>query len=582
MWSIKRAQLPLLALSFVSSLFAADSAQSALNPGSSPSPASIYIWADKYVYQPGQQLTLRWTVATNGDNEAYTLFAFRTNNQTGVRTYLPGGNATPTDIFGNPAGSYRPTRLTNASKAVLIGQGGLFPAAAGVIPQEYGMHTLAVQVRDYSGTQVIRTSYFKIGVVESVETLSANIDASRTLTNNKAYNLSGVVQVRNNATLTIEPGTFIIGQPGSQPPSMLLITNTGRIVAEGTRTRPIIMTSSVAFGSRRPGDWGGLVMLGKAPVNWPNGTGNIEGLPPGDETTYGGTNADHDCGSLKYVRIEYSGAELRPNDEINTFTWGGCGKATKSDFLQSHYGLDDAFEWFGGNNDAKHLVSSYPADDHIDWQIGYTGRIQYALAIANDDGSNRGIEADNNERDFVANPLSKPAIYNVTMVGGNTRDEGASVAGIWLRRGTGADLNNFIITNWYSTGFETRDDATFAKMDTGDLKANGILLWNNGRNASKPNTLEGQVGASSLPFANGTRGQGRQFVVADPALRRPLDRSNPDFRPLPGSPVFGLNWVLPPDNGFFDPSAQFIGAFGNEDWTEEWTNFLQEQDIQVQ
>lgn len=547
------------------------------------SSASIYIWGDKYVYQPGQQLTLRWSVKPNGDSNAYTMFVWRTNNQTGVRTYLPAGNTTPTDIYGNTAGSYRPMRLTDVSKGVLVGDGGRFPANAGSLPQEYGMHTFTVQLRDYSGTRVIKTKYFKFGVVQSVDALSGNIEADTTLVNTKAYNLSGVVQVRNNATLTIEPGTFIIGQPGSQPPSMILVTTAGKIVAEGTRTRPIVMTSSLAFGKRTPGDWGGLVMLGKAVVNWPNGTGNIEGLPAAPETVYGGTDNTHNCGSLKYVRVEFSGAELQPNDEINSVTWGGCGSQTKTDYVQTLYGLDDSFEWFGGNNDAKHLVSTYAADDHIDVQIGYTGRLQHILAIANDDGSNRGIEADNNERDFGAKPQGILNAYNMTFVGSTTttRDEGTSVAGVWLRRGAGANLNNLLIYNWYQAGFDVRDDATLANMDNGNLKANGVLLWNNGLNATKPNTIAGQVGTAAQPFAQGSRGQGLQFVLEDPGLRRPLDRSDPDFRPKFGSPIYGLRWVSPPDDGFYDQGARWIGAFGEEDWTEEWTNFLQEQDILV-
>lgn len=552
----------------------------AAEPTSYTSSSSVYLWADKYVYQPGQQATVRWTVKTNGDNNLYTIFVYRTNNQTGERTYFPAGNTTPTDMYGN-ATNFRPVRLADAEKQVLVGNGGVFPAAVGALPQELGMHTFTVQLRDYTGSRVIKTKYFKVGVVDGVETLTGTIDSNRTLTNNKSYNISGVVQVRGGATLTIEPGTILIGQPGSQPPSMLLITNTGKIMAEGTRTRPIIMTSSVAFGQRAPGDWGGLVMLGKAPVNWPNGTGNIEGLPPGEETTYGGTDPNHDCGSIKYVRVEYSGAELRPNDEINSITWGGCGKQTKASFLQAHYGLDDAFEWFGGNNDAKYLVSTYAADDHIDVQIGYTGRLQHILAVANDDGSNRGIESDNNERDFGAQPPGVLHAYNMTFVGSSvaTRDEGTSVAGVWLRRGSVADLNNLLVYNWYQQAFSVSDNETFANIDNGTLKTNGVLMWDNGKNANKPNTLAGQVAESVLTYAQGTRGQGRNFVVANPALRKPLDRSDPDFRPLAGSPVFNLNWVQPPDDGFYDQWARWIGAFGDEDWTEEWTNFLQEQDI---
>jgi hypothetical protein len=307
--------------------------------------AAMYIWADKYVYQPGEPLIVRGTVKPNDDFYPYTLFAFRVNNQTGVKTYLPGGGAEATDIFGNTAeAGYRITRLTRLDKTILIGEGGMIPSAAAPIPNELGMHTLTLQLRDYTGTRVIKSAYFKIGVVDGFEDIRGNIEASRTLVNTKAYRLSGVVFVRNSAVLTIEPGMFIIGQPGSQPPSVLVVSRTGRIEARGTRSRPIVMTSSQPFGQRRRGDWGGLILLGAAPGNVAGNNNPIEGLPDSPDSRWGGTDENHNCGTLRYVRVEFAGAELAPNNEVNGITWGGCGRATTSEYLQSAYGLDDAFE----------------------------------------------------------------------------------------------------------------------------------------------------------------------------------------------------------------------------------------------
>ncbi len=181
------------------------------------------------------------------------------------------------------------------------------------------------------------------------------------------------------------------------------------------------MTSSQAIGSRQRGDWGGLILLGKAPINEASGSLSIEGLPELDETKYGGNDPEHSCGILRYIRVEFAGALLRPNEETNSFTWGGCGRGTIAEHLQAHYGLDDNFEWFGGTNDAKYLVSTYPADDHVDVQIGYNGRIQHVVAVANEDLSNRGIEADNWEKDYAARPLGKAQMWNMTFVGGGNR-----------------------------------------------------------------------------------------------------------------------------------------------------------------
>ena len=195
---------------------------------------AMWIWSDKYVYEPGQQLTLKWTVKTNGDLYPYTVFAYRQNNQTGVKSYLPGGGAEVTDIGGNAPGSFQPAPLADALKATLIGAGGRFPAVT--VPNELGMHTLVVQMRDYTGTRVLKTSYMKIGVVKGNTVVSGEITADRTLTNDTRWDLRGIVYVKNGATLTIEPGTFVIGQPGTTPPSALIVTHNGKINASGTKS----------------------------------------------------------------------------------------------------------------------------------------------------------------------------------------------------------------------------------------------------------------------------------------------------------------------------------------------------------
>ncbi len=559
---------------------ASEATRLALSSSQLETPAAMWIWADKNTYMPGEPLTLRWTIKSGGDLYPYTIFAYRQNNQTGVKTYLPGNSTSPVDIFGNTAATgYRITRLPDATKEILVGAGGTIVSSPLSIPDEKGMHTIVVQLRDYTGGQVVKSAYFKFGVIGSVETLPNNISTDTRLTNDRAYRISGIVAVTNNAVLTIDPGTFLIGQPGSQPPSALVITTAGQIQANGTRSRPIIMTSSQPIGSRNRGDWGGLIMLGLAPVNDPSGSLNIEGLPDLPETRYGGTDATHNCGTLRYVRVEFAGSLLRPNEETNSFTWGACGSETVAEHLQAHYGLDDSFEWFGGTNDAKYLVGTYGADDYLDAQIGYTGRVQFAVAVANDDLSNRGIETDNYERDFGARPLGKATMFNLTFVGGGAGgfDESDSPC-MYFRRGAGGITNNVICYNWITrTLGGSNFDTIQPNIASGDFNINGVLAWNNGAEAQRANTMADQVAADFLPFA---QDPSRQFTLADPLLRRPLERSDPDFRPGFGSPAWGANWIQPPDDGFFDQTANYIGAFGDEDWTEEWTTFVQEQDMQ--
>ena len=545
--------------------------------------AAMWIWTDRYVYQPGETLTLRWTVKPNNDLYPYTTFVYRQNNQTGAKTFLPGNSSTPVDITGaSAAAGYRISRLPSVTKGVLVGTGGSVVSSALSIPSELGMHTAVVELRDYTGTRIIKSSYFKFGVVDGTETLSGELTTAKTLVRTKAYRISGVYRIKGT-TLTIESGTIIQGEPGSQPaPSALLIARTATLIANGTRSRPIIMTSSRPFGQRAPSDWGGLVLLGRARINQTGGEAPIEGLPDDNDFRYGGTDDNHNCGVLRYVRVEFAGIVLAANNELNSFTWGGCGRATVSEYLQSHYGQDDAFEWFGGSNDGKYLLATFFRDDGIDWQNGWTGRVQHA-AVLQDPSilSNKGIEADNWDANLSATPISNPTLYNITLIGTGVAaaDEANSAFCVHMRRNTAGSTNNTICQNWGNAALRLQD-IDLARTSP-QFSMNGMLIWNNNRIPNGAATITGQMAgdATAVAFAEGTQGQGRNFVVADPKLRSPLELSNPDFRPGFGSPALGPNWVQPPDDGFFDQWAKWIGAFGEVDWTEEWTMTILEADM---
>ena len=229
--------------------------------------------------------------------------------------------------------------------------------------------------------------------------------------------------------------------------------------------------------------------------------------------------------------------------------------------------------------DAKYLVGAYGADDYFDGQIGWSGRVQFGAVLANADLSNRGMEMDNYERDFAARPLGKPFFYNLTFIGNaaNGFDESDAPC-LYFRRGAGGIYNNIVCQNWSTRGLGGANlDVIQPNIDNGDFNMNGILLWDSGKNTTPvaPNTLAGQVLAGFAPFAGG----GRNFIVADPLLARPLEYSDPDLRPAPNSPVYRASFVQPPDDGFFDQSATYIGAFDQVNWMEEWTQLVQEQDL---
>ena len=551
-------------------------AKAAIGYGSPERKISMSIWSDKYTYRAGERLTLKWTVKTNGDLYPYTMFAYRQNNQNGKKFYLPGGTEEVPEI--------QPVSMKDAAKAEL---------AVVTVPDEPGMHTLVVQLRDYTGTRVLKSAYMKIGVVTEQVTVSAPVTTNTTWVNTKTYLVSGIVTVKNGATLTIEPGTIVTGAAGSQPPSALIVTRDGKLSAEGTKSRPIILTSAQPFGQRKRGDWGGLVMLGKAPINvGANTSGNtnaagtfyIEGLNATDDALYGGADANHNCGSIAYVRVEYAGSILSPNNELNSFTFGACGKGTSAHHLQAIYGLDDSFEWFGGTMDAKYLVGGLGADDYVDFQLGWTGRLQYGLFYQSPDSrGNRGVEGDNSEYNNAATPVSNPTMYNLTFIGsGQPGFDETNSPGIFLRRGARATMNNIAVTNFYSGAVEFTDATTQAQMDAGNIVMNGFLAWNNNIGATGANTVAGQIpNAPTQAFALGTRAVGKaaNFVISDPMLLRPFDYSDPDFRGRFGSPIFRAGWVSAPDDGFFDQTATFIGGIGDDDWTEEWTSFIADTEL---
>jgi hypothetical protein len=550
----------------------------------------MYIWADKYVYQPGEQLTLRMTAATD-DLYPYTMVLFRQNNQTGKKTYYSVNKTSEaaTDIYGNSAEQgFQPVRMWDQTRSVVIGNGGWMFGAPLTVPGDLGMHTFVMQLRDYTGARVLKAAYFKIGVVSETVNVGGVLTGDINWVNTKAYRLNSLTRVENGA-LTIQPGTFVLGGPRTDDPTALIITSSARINAQGTRSRPIIMTSAQPFGSRGREDWGGLVMLGKARINVGGGTAYIEGLDNRPYLQYGGTDDTHDCGALSYVRVEYAGSVFTTNNEINSFTWGGCGSKTVAHHLQAHYGKDDAFEWFGGTADLKYAAGSYGADDYADWQLGWRGRVQYLVSIQHPGTGlgNRGLEGDNSEFGATDQPESDPKLWNMTFVGpaSLSQDEntGDASPGMYLRRGTRGSINNMIVTNFGYPALTLNGAQAVTELETGRLSLNGLLMWNNNRlKPEMPNTVEAQVAqnpAGSV-VSNYAADSAHNFVAADPMLTRPLEYSDPDFRPMLGSPALGTRWTSPPDDGFFDQWACFAGAFdADNNWLEEWTSFLRDVDI---
>ncbi len=269
--------------------------------------------------------------------------------------------------------------------------------------------------------------------------------------------LQNKVYVKNNATLTIAPGTIIRGDKASQ--GTLIITRGAKINANGSSTQPIVFTSNEAAGNRLPGDWGGLVILGLARNNQPGGVANIEGIVPTTDTQYGGAFDNDNSGTLRYVRVEFGGIALEPNKEINGITFGSVGSATTVDYVQVTSSGDDSFEWFGGTVNCKHLIAYRGLDDDFDTDFGYRGKVQFALSIRDKDlsdapGDSNAFECDNDAQGSNAQPLTRPIFSNVTLVGPKGNGTVALPVGekfekaFRLRRNSAVSILNSLVTGW--------------------------------------------------------------------------------------------------------------------------------------
>ncbi len=296
-------------------------------------------------------------------------------------------------------------------------------------------------------------------------TIAANtvLTGSVTWTRNNTYKIQGLVYVDSLATLTIEAGTVIRGDE-TVPNSTLIVQRGAQIIANGTPCNPIVFTSNKTAGARARGDWGGIIILGRSPNNQGSQVG-IEGISVGNPRAFFGGNLPADnSGSLKYVRIEYAGFVFATNNEINSLTMGSVGSGTTIDYVQTSFGNDDAFEWFGGSVNCSHLVSYRTLDDDFDTDFGYSGLVQFALGVKDPAisdapavSTSEGFESDNDAAGSNALPRTSASFYNVTQIGAFrcSNNSGPIVQpsangflrGVRIRRRSGLKIYNSILMN---------------------------------------------------------------------------------------------------------------------------------------
>jgi hypothetical protein len=461
-----------------------------------------------------------------------------------------------------------------------------------------------------------------------------SIAVNTTLTANHKYLLKKWVYVKDGATLTIEAGTVIRGDKDTK--AALIVEPGGKIMAQGTVDKPIIFTSNQPIHSRSYGDWGGVILCGKAPVNAVNPT--VEG---GVRTHYGGTDAHDNSGIMQYVRIEFAGIAFKPDNEINGLTFAGVGDGTTIDHIQVSYSGDDSYEWFGGTVNCKYLIAHRGWDDDFDTDNGFSGKVQFAVGLRSpadaDASGSKGMESDNDGAGDALTPQTMCVFSNVTLVGpvkniASIDYNSNYVAGVHIRRNSSLSLFNSVVMG-FPAGILIDDPAKSSGGSTSTNIKNGTCEIKNTIVAGIPTgpitgstekyivyvyngagslTSTTTMGDSITNGAFGTTFNGPitwfntpaftnkvYATVGDVRLQSPFDLTNPNFIPTttspivnsqykndagttvwhdPAVPVVASSYVDAKVSDSFFTKVNYIGAFAgtqttSDNWTAGWSNF---------
>lgn len=390
-----------------------------------------------------------------------------------------------------------------------------------------------------------------------------------TWTNDKDYLISGFVFVNDGQILTIEPGTVIRAKAGQgSMASALIVARGGKIIAEGTNTEPIIFTAegddlkgSVPLEAR--GLWGGLIILGNAPINTKEGEDNIEGLPVSEpRALYGGVDEDDNSGILRYISIRHGGTNIGEGNEINGLTLGGVGRQTIVEYIEVISNEDDGIELFGGTVNCKNLVVAFCGDDAFDIDQGYRGKCQFLLGI-NNQSSDKGLECSGGLQPMQLLADAFPSFYNLTLIG----DKQNNSTGLLDFNSYGAaHIKNSIMIHT-GTGIAIEKNGI---GDSYSLFENGSLTIQNNDyfnlNDALPDIYCYNDAGDTFPEENSIL---RDSLLSwKNVLRNSLGVSDQGLNLLPDDTVFGDMAAY--NNSWYE-AVTYKGAFGSENWIEGWT-----------
>jgi hypothetical protein len=453
-------------------------------------------------------------------------------------------------------------------------------------------------------------------------TLQGSIAANRTLTPDTSYVIRGFVYVNSGATLTILPGTRLVGDTTALG-SALFVLRGARIVADGTEAAPIVFTSQRSPGNRAPGDWGGLIVVGNARSNRSGSIivegsdGSVLGANPAGVVYTGGTVDNDNSGTLRYVRVEFAGYATLTDAELNSFTFAAVGSGTTLEYLQAMAGLDDSFEWFGGTVNGRYLVSYESGDDHFDGSEGYRGLNQFLIAfqstyltpragagaVSSDpqgfeiDGCNGGgcvapggASAQSAGRDDGLWNMNVFANFTIVGVPAGVTVPANGGVGMVLRRGTGGYYLNGVVARWPRGGISLRDSTSNNRFQADSLIVRNLYIAESGtlsNNVFDPTgTNFGQQTAFEARNSNITVGANTVtatgLFTALPAVTGTTNGAAFDWAPATGSPIatgglsaFTNDPRIAARVGTFIVPTAYRGAASptGPKWWANWTNY---------
>lgn len=451
--------------------------------------------------------------------------------------------------------------------------------------------------------------------------------ANQVFTCDKVYHLDKKIYVDTLKTLTIAPGTIIKGDIVSTDPALataLVVTRGGKIYANGTAECPIVFTANAdpmdgTYGVSNHGAWGGVVILGKASTNLTLanapaafggtcsgsscfgtgvGTGYIEGfIAANTENQYGGSDDADNSGVFKYVSLRHAGAVINAanGNELNGLTLGGVGNGTEINHVEIVSSNDDGIEFFGGTVNVKHIAVLFCKDDMFDWDQGWRGNAQFLFGFNSDTvaapGADNGFEMDNDDQKTGATPISNPVIYNATLIGNKSYNQGvgsadkSAHAAINAKEFTGGEIRNSIFAN-FETGFNMQQSAgtrasgneAYYQWNTASLlkvECNSFIANAQDLRLNKSKTSDGIAGsAGDLTKFTTTDNNASAATLAGFDVNLGLnDATNAVTNSYDATPNPSVtSSCTPPTNGFFSV-VTYKGAFDStrENWLAGWS-----------